>query len=87
MTGHPPGPFAIVFFEPYLLLCCQLLRFFLPVALFFLAFLPACFLAVKPSFCRRANELSGAHAYTVATCEVPILRPQLEHIASKKTAA
>ena len=35
-----------------------------------------------------AYELSGGlHAYTVATCEVPILRPQLEYTTCKKTAA
>ena len=73
-----------------------MLLLLLAVFLFFLAFsfpasLPACFPAVLFSpllaCVLQASELSGMHAYTVAACEVPILRPQLEHATSKKTAA
>ena len=92
MTGYPLGPFAIVFFQPYLLLCCQLLCFFcsclfsfsalripslLPPRLF-PAILLSCLLA-----CPRCALMSSQE---VATCEVPILRPQLEP-TSKKPAA
>ena len=85
MTAYPAGPFAMVFFSPT---CCYAASF---SSLLFPSPPPWLF-SCRPAFVfaglpiLRACELSGVHDST-ATCEVPILRPQLEHTTSKKTAA
>ena len=101
LTGYPPGPFVTSVMSallsamlPAAMLPAAMLLLLLPVVLFFLALsfaasLPACF-SCRPAFLLpmlHAYELSGAHAYTVAACQVPVLRPQLQHTTSKKTAA
>ena len=71
VTGDPPGPFAIVFFSPTCCYAAAMLLLLLPV---FLSLFALSFPASR----------SCLHS---ATCEVPILRPQLERTTCMKTAA